>query len=1194
MVFCRIGVLLSVVVAGLAVIGCGGGATSTDPPADTTPNAAPTNVKLVEVSSQQPGQMSVSWLPAGDDTTSTADLLYQVHASEAADFSPSAVTLKSEVKGTLSSVLTGLNAGARYAVRLVAIDKQGASTTSTASSIVVADTDVTIQPGVSVRQAGSSEIAQINAGEIILNAGAAAPAVGQIIAGADGSGFLRRVSSVENLTNGTVQVRTSAVSLNEVVRDVKVSSTVTIAGAPTGISSTGSTQKTIQSATQAQPAKVQWAWPETGFSLSSTLASPTGTGVIQTGKTIAAANIDASSKIASGGDGAYAKFSVPDTVAILSGTEGDFSATSKITSKYFGGFINRIIGGSEIPVAVCKTEVISSELPAGVVVSTTTIGTAFKAVSTSSGEFQAAQAAKHNLHIDAKNVQAKAEPFKVVIRLYVDEAQNKCTETGRTLIGWAETVDVEFKVAVASTPNFPVKERKTIAFDGGFKVEADVDFTFDPQLEAEVDISGGDVRGVRLEVKARAEFDQYLNISANAGAHLNVTKNLIGDRKFVKVFMAGPVPIVMSGTFAVDMRVEGDATGAASINESVKLSIEDMLYGMTYMNRQWATSRGARPSYSIEVKGNSDAEVKLKISLLPKLNVSFYEALTGRLVVEPYMTAEAGLHGQVGLTDANGNISTDVDYWLTKANLYGGIDAWLMADLSVLGKNIVVWPSGAAVDDYNKYQKIELLASVRIAGLPELAATFDLSTKYAGDSRVFLVKLGYVNVANPLKGIFGTGPDSLIPFKGWLEPRILVENDDGYEVLPIDPAKSGEVWIRFKRAKKYNVRISGFSALGAWARQVREVEIDLSDYNGNGIPDLWESIYGISGSSAGGAQGDPDMDGLTNFSEWQIGKDPMRRDSGLPRLDVSINFASNSIPVGQSTTLSWSSVGASSCVATGAWSGGVETSGTRLVKAELEGDFSYGISCSGEGGSVAREVKLNVSPWLQLPAIFDPIKCLMKVHGTNTGPMEWRSIECFTDADRIFPTYTEDYLPPGYSKDRPEQFTYNVDVYGYFPGGSVMPKYRYQSAFWRDAVNFQGRTGYRTTESYSLTTRAPLSIGVYSQVVSALNFINEPDGRSYEVRFMSKSIVVASVGARDVVDIVCYPGGNYNGALGGEYGEYGETTNYVRGPARRLSSSECPSRSEVLEVNSISPKDFPLYRLVSGASKSLEASRNVR
>lgn len=74
----------------------------------------------------------------------------------------------------------------------------------------------------------------------------------------------------------------------------------------------------------------------------------------------------------------------------------------------------------------------------------------------------------------------------------------------------------------------------------------------------------------------------------------------------------------------------------------------------------------------------------------------------------------------------------------------------------------------------------------------------------------------------------------------------------------------------------------------------------------------------------------------------------------------SLAFSGAASSVGESTTLSWSSSGATSCTASGAWSGGEPLSGSFKVTPAGAGAFTYTLSCSGAGGTTSKSVTLSV------------------------------------------------------------------------------------------------------------------------------------------------------------------------------------------------------------------------------------------
>jgi len=76
---------------------------------------------------------------------------------------------------------------------------------------------------------------------------------------------------------------------------------------------------------------------------------------------------------------------------------------------------------------------------------------------------------------------------------------------------------------------------------------------------------------------------------------------------------------------------------------------------------------------------------------------------------------------------------------------------------------------------------------------------------------------------------------------------------------------------------------------------------------------------------------------------------------------LSLSASSGSISSRSSDTLSWSSTNATSCSASGGWSGNEPTSGSASTGA-LTSTTTYTLTCSGPGGSASQSVTLNLSP----------------------------------------------------------------------------------------------------------------------------------------------------------------------------------------------------------------------------------------
>ena len=74
---------------------------------------------------------------------------------------------------------------------------------------------------------------------------------------------------------------------------------------------------------------------------------------------------------------------------------------------------------------------------------------------------------------------------------------------------------------------------------------------------------------------------------------------------------------------------------------------------------------------------------------------------------------------------------------------------------------------------------------------------------------------------------------------------------------------------------------------------------------------------------------------------------------------ASLSASPNSLSAGGTTTLSWSSLDASSCTAGGAWSGSKATTGSESV-GPLNATATYTLSCSGSGGSASSSATVQV------------------------------------------------------------------------------------------------------------------------------------------------------------------------------------------------------------------------------------------
>lgn len=100
---------------------------------------------------------------------------------------------------------------------------------------------------------------------------------------------------------------------------------------------------------------------------------------------------------------------------------------------------------------------------------------------------------------------------------------------------------------------------------------------------------------------------------------------------------------------------------------------------------------------------------------------------------------------------------------------------------------------------------------------------------------------------------------------------------------------------------------------------------------------------------------------------------------------VTIGVSPTNVTVGSTASLTWSSQAATSCAATGSWSGAQGTSGTIQVSPTTAGTYTFGLNCTGPGGSAAASTTLTaVNPAPPTGSIkITSITCTVDV---NSGP----------------------------------------------------------------------------------------------------------------------------------------------------------------------------------------------------------------
>ncbi len=401
------------------------------------------------------------------------------------------------------------------------------------------------------------------------------------------------------------------------------------------------------------------------------------------------------------------------------------------------------------------------------------------------------------------------------------------------------------KVA-AVTPGGAVKETATKSFTsaGNLTVTNTIDTYFAPKLNFRAKIGFASLQSMDFSVRASPYLVQTLDILATGAASLDSTQTIIAPRTFRQVINT-PIPIVLKGDLALEMQIIGNASGAIKVKERLTIGYTDIIAGLNYQNGVVTPYTSNTPVYDLKVAGDGKATANLKIIVRPKVKLTGYEVLAGSLVLEPYLAAQAGIEGYLQMDAAvnfdqlQTTLAADADFRLTQAHFNGGINAYLMADLTLMDRTLWKYPKTANLSDHTTWRLEAILADTTLADLPQLSLSLPNGV---GNGQNIAVTATATNTPNPLKATFPSLPDSFIPWQAWTAPRLIppVGVTTGYSVS----GSNGNYLVNVTEPGTYTLRVGGYSSWGSWARQYTEIPIVFGgtgftklDANGNALPD---------------------------------------------------------------------------------------------------------------------------------------------------------------------------------------------------------------------------------------------------------------------------------------------------------------------------------------------------------------------
>ena len=868
--------------------------TITQPVTNSADVEAPSAAKIVSASSLEVGVMEIFWFASSDADTADAELRYDIHVGTTADFTPDASNRLATVQEVLNARVSGLPEATDLYALIVTRDSGDNSAQSPSFAFQQASSTELVVLNDDADFATDSELrlqtAEVNDTALVLTANdqSSLPEPGQILISEEGSGYLRKVSAVEQ-SEGAVTVTTESASLGEVVDTAQIQdSTKLFRDVQSSYVDGTSFEKQSAFKLSASNSIIQQEkqiWAQGAFAAvtdiplegQATTVYEESSWLERLFQPAAIVEGDQSSKIIL----TAAKLNDGEAMELEIGSTNNVEVRIEITS----------LGQDdqyEIDYAEVRTNVSDSIL--GAVIPSSAI---------TAKEYDV------DGRLIAMTVQVELKPHQThnkEIEVYVDARYGdyECgTLFDDDVCDKNEVETLEFTVlSIDKAPSFtgdePIPLTIAITKDNvtvSATVSGDMDFGFEPDLDVRLVMDDNELQSALVQVSGALDFSYLANIAVS-GEYSNeddpriVPLNVFGGtnkRSYIRIFTLGAVPVVMETEIEFNAAAWVAVTGSISLEQRLEFNATSQM-GIAYDKASGWRDIGATKAdglYRLDLI--AETGIVGQVRVIPDVTVNFYKVASGNLSLEPYVQGDlvisSEMQAQISKAREEGQLTGGIEafYSLQKLSLLAGLECKTYASLDILDFNLIRYPDSGKKTICNPTVSIFSLPSAHQPQLEgELLSTYDDNGQVSVVANMSsLIEKGdglIDNRAETSDIIWGTFPDSGVTVSQ-STPDLNLD----------DSSVSTSSQITFTSSSIYDIQLTfgGEYTPRPWGQQIVARQFDLSetftacyeDCDSDGIPSDWEVANGLDPNFDDAAE-DPDGDGYDNLTEYENGSDP--------------------------------------------------------------------------------------------------------------------------------------------------------------------------------------------------------------------------------------------------------------------------------------------------------------------------------